>query len=442
MSKISENPSSKKLNEDMKGMQLFLSFATPLGWANKKARYSIKEAKERLRSMKAQMEELALVVDEFNEFFSDNGWIAYERMSLDVMKETVVLHKSGQMEQAKQALLDYYAPLAIKERKFMLNRTEPFLIRFSMIESALQNYSDKQYLACVPQLLMLMDGIVNDVNKKGGFAARNTDMEVWDSIAGHNSGLNKIKQIITRSRKKTTTELIFLPYRNGILHGRDLNYGNQELAAKCWGILFAISDWAAAFYSEEQRKRKFQEEIDMQQVPLRVSLRQFAEQKEKNEQMRKVIEAWQPRNILLGDTIPETGSVECYSDGTPERAVVEFLELINKCNYGFMLKRMHSGYLGLGEDDTSQIGDIRNDFSELKIDSFRIVEIKDCAPAISEVFVEVKILQRSNSLKRSCKFRLLYENEGETAVFGHLSGEWKIVLGYSDILYERKNNSK
>jgi len=442
MSKFSENPSIKKLNEDINGMQLLLRLATPFGWMNKKMRHSITESKERLHLMKTQLEELLSIADEFNESFSNDGWIAYEHMSLDVMKETVVLHKSGQTEQAKQTLLNYYAPSAIKVRKFMLNNIEPFRIRFSLIDSALKNYSDKQYLACIPQLLMLMDGIVNDVNKKGGFAANNTQMEVWDSISGHNSGLNKIKEIITRSRKKTTTEPIFLPYRNGILHGRDLNYGNQELAAKCWGILFAISDWATAFYSEEQRKIEFKEEIDLQQVPLRESLRQLAEQKEKNEQVRKAIEAWIPRKILIGDTTPETGNAECYGYGTPERAVVEFLGLINKCNYGFMLKLMRSGYLGLGEGDTSQISDIRNDFSKLKIDSFRIVDIKDCAPASSEVIIEVKVLQHGNSFTRICDFKLHYENDGETAVFGYLPGVWKIVLGYSDLLYDRKHNLK
>jgi len=106
MSKFSENPSIKKLNEDINGMQLLLRLATPFGLVNKKMRHSIKESKERLHLMKTQLEELLSIADEFNERFSNDGWIAYEHMSLDVMKETVVLHKSGQTEQVKQTLIN------------------------------------------------------------------------------------------------------------------------------------------------------------------------------------------------------------------------------------------------------------------------------------------------------------------------------------------------
>ena len=34
-----------------------------------------------------------------------------------------------------------------------------------------------------------------------------------------------------------------MPYRNGILHGRDLNYGNKFVAGKCIVMLLAISEW-------------------------------------------------------------------------------------------------------------------------------------------------------------------------------------------------------
>lgn len=43
---------------------------------------------------------------------------------------------------------------------------------------------------------------------------------------------------MTRSRNKTTTEDLTLPLRHGILHGRDLGYSNQMVAAKCWAVGF------------------------------------------------------------------------------------------------------------------------------------------------------------------------------------------------------------
>jgi hypothetical protein len=37
-----------------------------------------------------------------------------------------------------------------------------------------------------------------------------------------------------------------MSYRHGILHGRDINYANKTVAAKCWAALFALNDWARA----------------------------------------------------------------------------------------------------------------------------------------------------------------------------------------------------
>ena len=47
-----------------------------------------------------------------------------------------------------------------------------------------------------------------------------------------------------KRRKKTRQERIEIPDRNGIMHGMDLNYGNGLVAAKTWGILFAVGEWA------------------------------------------------------------------------------------------------------------------------------------------------------------------------------------------------------
>lgn len=72
----------------------------------------------------------------------------------------------------------------------------------------------------------------------------NVNLEAWDSIADHHTGLTVLARIFQTGRRKQTTEPLTTPYRNGILHGVDLGYDNQMVATKTWAALFAIRDWA------------------------------------------------------------------------------------------------------------------------------------------------------------------------------------------------------
>lgn len=54
-------------------------------------------------------------------------------------------------------------------------------------------------------------------------------------------------RIPRRSRQKTTTEHISLPYHNGILHGTDFGYDNKIVSADTESLLFAMDEWATKF---------------------------------------------------------------------------------------------------------------------------------------------------------------------------------------------------
>ncbi|MBR8699155.1 hypothetical protein I8F96_02705 [Enterococcus casseliflavus] len=107
-------------------------------------------------------------------------------------------------------------------------------------------------------MLTLVDGIVNDINPTGLFADA-TDLDVWDSIAGHSIGLNSLVDILKTNRTKTNVEPIYLPYRNGILHSRELNYNNKIVAIKTFAILFYVNDWIQSLESEKRRKEYLEE---------------------------------------------------------------------------------------------------------------------------------------------------------------------------------------
>lgn len=84
-------------------------------------------------------------------------------------------------------------------------------------------------------------------------------MTAWDSIAAHETGLQTIASLFSESRNKTNDEVITLPYRNGILHGRELAFDNKLVAAKVWATLFAIKDWSVAFSNKPNENEKEKE---------------------------------------------------------------------------------------------------------------------------------------------------------------------------------------
>jgi hypothetical protein len=142
-------------------------------------------------------------------------------------------------------LADHYNEKAIDFIFMHCEWSDAFVIRWDLAQAAKREYLAGRYDSGVPMQLMLLDGFVNDIAQMGFFTDR-TDLTAWDSIAAHDSGLKRLAEIFGTKRTKTTKDSITIPYRNGILHGRDLGYANKTVAAKCWAALSAISDWAAA----------------------------------------------------------------------------------------------------------------------------------------------------------------------------------------------------
>ena len=234
---IKDNPSTKKLKEEIAGMSALLEFAKLLGIEPKGDIPDIKQ-------MQKDLEKLSKLPDEFNSTFASKGWIAYESFNITVMEKAVELFKQGAEKAAEDEILSYYSVdnirIMIVSRGSSLEAYKP---RKQLALYALTEYEAERYYSCVPLLLMIIDGLVNAINKQAGFFSDNSDVTSWDSIAGHYTGLTQLKSIFYKTRKKTNTDEITMPYRNGILHGKDLNFSNKYVAAKCWGCLAAVLDW-------------------------------------------------------------------------------------------------------------------------------------------------------------------------------------------------------
>lgn len=420
--KISDNPSNKKLKENIEGMKSILGISSLMGVQ------PTSKTLELLEDIENQ-KQILFLPDEFNRLFSDMGWFAYETMSATVIEKAIANMNTSGEEAAKSIIIEYYNKETLRFHIKRMNVHESFKIRMDLIYKAFEDYEAERYYSCIPLLLMICDGIVNDVTKSKGLAADATNMEVWDCVAGHSSSLEKAKTIFVKGRNKTTTDKITLPYRNGILHGRDLNYANKELATKCWNMLFAIRDWTKSYISENDRKTEFEKKQKDNEKPLVEIINGYYEHKEKMTQVQQYLDSWKKRDLTPIIDFPESGKSEEYLGDTPEKAVVKFIEYLQSKNYGYMSKMMNSR----NKKDTP--AELRKNFSKYTVNSFKINEVIDCSPSITEVMIILNVSVSSNIIiNKKVTFRMIFENElGNACIRDVEAGEWKIIYGHEQI---------
>ena len=423
--KIQDNPSYAKMREEMKGFSTLSNFIGLFGLGGKQW----KEVKKQFPELKNQLEKLSTTPDKFNEYYAQRGWVAHESINFDSMKKAVKFAESGKIEEGEEVLIDQYSPENMKFKIHWLKNEDAFEIRYDLILKAFDDYKEERYHSCVPLVLMLTDGAVNDITKSKGFFAEGTEVTAWDSIAGHSSGLNVLKDIFTVGRNKTSKEKISIPYRNGILHGRDLGYANKKVAAKAWAAMFAIRDWAVALRKngkqpqEPESKSGFIDSLK----GIVDTYKDYKEHKRKHKVIMQKIGDWKSRNMKLGEDFQANSISSELIFGSPEKCAIEFIEFWKKKNFGKMVSYLdhRSSHK---ENQGKLAGKIREQFSPFVLDSFELIEIKDESPAISEIIIRVNVIEDNYKKTKELPLRLIYENsEGSPIARGEEGYEWRIM---------------
>lgn len=111
----------------------------------------------------ASMEEITTLPDRFNDHFASHGWIIYEEMDLQAAKTALEKADSGDLEGAEAYLVEYYNPETVQQKLRRMNDIEDFRPRMTLAQKALTDYREGRYHACVPVVLALMDGMVNEL---------------------------------------------------------------------------------------------------------------------------------------------------------------------------------------------------------------------------------------------------------------------------------------
>ena len=435
--KIENNPSFNEFGKQLEGAKhakTILSFIAPF---SKKVKNVLNEF-EAFDKIQNDFDEISKSPDLFNENYSDLGWIAHESMSHSLMLECIKHAENEEKNLAEEKLADYYTT---NEIKWLISSTygiPEFRKSNDIINFAFDDTINNRFFSSIPLLLILIDGIVNDIDKNKGFFTESTDLTAWDSIAAHSTGLTKLRDILNTTRKTTNIEEIFLPYRNGILHGRDITYGNKYVCAKLWLTLFAINDWAKSLKKnkenpqQELKKKNLKESLS----ELKNSIEDYKNQNLKYKEMDFYMDYWKSRKIILGENIPFSGHLDEYEKFSPEYDVINFLENWQKNNYGAIANQID--YYSKNINIQNEAGILRKTFKDKFFKSFTLISVNHISPALCYVELEIKFEFEKSQFLKKMNMRLIYKSkENENMVYGQRDGTWKFLGSYmfSEIEY-------
>ena len=105
-----------------------------------------------------------------------------------------------------------------------------------------------------------------------------------------------------------------------------------------------------------------------------------------------MLNEWKPRDFSHTNF-----SIYKPIKGTPEYKIVQFMELYKSCNYGKMAE-MLIDYSG--KSVGIMAGKVRTWIGEIKCMNYQLLEVKDNAPAVSEIILSVTVSTKEEIIKQ------------------------------------------
>lgn len=191
------------------------------------------------------MREQVELPDRFNALLGPCGWATFEDMNVAVAREAVLLAEAGDLEGAEGVLIRHFDAETLRKGIERLCAQLPELSkRRKLLLAAVEDHREGRYHASVPVALAQLDGIAHDLTNAKFFVKNPTRLVLVDTIIGHRSGLATLAGVMSAYRRQTAASEISVPYRHGIMHGRDLGYANERVSAKSLAALLAVGSWA------------------------------------------------------------------------------------------------------------------------------------------------------------------------------------------------------
>ncbi|CYW05632.1 hypothetical protein [Streptococcus suis] len=371
----------------------------------------------------------------FMENFSQQGWCLYESMDFDIVQRVNSEYEKNGIDKAERILIDYFKNEVRKKVHWIKKSSKVLLDRSHLIDVFFEEHFKGNYICSVPLGLIIVDGAVNDFTKNKDnkcLFAEGLELNVWDSFVGSNKSLKEIVSIFTSSRRKTNKDEIRLPYRNGILHGRDINFGNEYVSCKCVSLLFAVADWIKQKTNEVERKDSFVKSQTNESIVDLIN--RYQELKKFEDEIAN----WKRRDIILGTDIPVSGVRDDYGEYSYLYPILDMFEYWRDGNYGQLSKLLEDAK-NMNTSNGKWAGQIREIFNEKKYNSFEFITIDEKTYAKSEITVKVEWEQdssiRTESLRFNCVYTGLKEEDNLVAPWRE-NGEWRLIpLDVEKIFY-------
>jgi len=147
-----------------------------------------------------------------------------------------------------------------------------------------------------------------------------------------------------------------------------------------------------------------------------------------NTDIRTRLDEWNPRKMRPGEDFQESGKPENYGEGTPERALVEFLVFWQRRNYGRMAYYPPFSSYHPKHEHGKRAQQFREHYDGRELTGFSLLDVRDAASALTVIQVRLTLLQAEKVSEQTVNFRLVYEMEsGATVPRGKLDGSWHIL---------------
>lgn len=339
-------------------------------------------------------------------------------MSLVLIENANKAFDIGGLENGERVLLDFYTD-DVKKYIHHFNFA-PFSDRYALIQDTFSEHFNKQYRASIQNFLSIIDGVVNDYTKNKGFFASGTDLTAWYCLVGCSDNLTKIKKIINQSRQKTNSEEIRIPYRNGIMHGRDLNYANEYVSCKCVSLLFAVADWIKMKESEEERKIAYEKSITP--IPLSETIKKYQQIQVDKEKISR----WEKREIIVGKTISQNPTIEECSNFPYIIPILNMFDKWRKKNYGELLNLLKSMFKYY--DKKQKIIECKNIFKNKELCDYKLIEIEERGCSLSRILVEATWKTGNELYTSPLEFGCAYLDDDFKTLFPwDESGNWTLI---------------
>ena len=369
-----------------------------------------------LKDAKAQFDSLIRLIESFHETFSGLGWLFSDSTNVETARRALDAHRKGNFDEAERLLASDFDGDRLNFVVMQMCQLDQFRERQTQLREASALTREGRYLAATPLLLIIADGVGTDAFGKSIFA-EGADLEELNSLSGQPDALPELIREICRTRRKTSNSEIAFPYRNGIIHGRDLGYGNQLVNAKCWSLLGNIADVI--------RARQTNQALKSEQKP---SFREAIARHTENKRLGQRINEWIPRSVI-DESMPVSSDARVSIEtGEPESAMVDFLLAWKAGNYGRMVEMTHHYYQ---MPINQRAGEIRELMQGVRLTDAVITRIEDIAPAVTEIAVDLTLRSNDHDFLNSFIFRLICQNRsGGAAVYGDEGATWLIRPDY------------